>query len=303
MDPLTVDIGIVTWNRRPLTEQCIESVVRTAGHPCRLFVADNGSTDGTREYLRNLYEQGVIQQLLLFDRNYGVAPASNSLWELSDAKFFLKLDNDIELLRKGWLAEMVGVCSRNPEVGLLAFSFQKQLYGKHYPLICLSGGDTVQDPDATLKGACMLIPRATWHKLGFWCEDYAPYGEEDADYCQRAHVLGIGMYYLAETDWMAHRTNNDAAGADEAKRYWEWKQRQRAKNTSAFGLSTINVLMYNLNLRPLFMRRKFRTVVADDGISARLELCRDYLYQEGKKASSLKRLLEQSGGDFTKTGK
>lgn len=296
MDPFTVDIGIVTWNRRALTERCIESVLRTAGHPLRLFVADNGSSDGTREYLRGLYEQGVMRRLLLFDRNYGVAPASNSLWEFSDAKFFLKLDNDVETLREGWLAEMVGICVRNPEVGLLAFSFQKQLYNKQFPLNQLSGGDTVQDPDMTLNGACLMIPRATWHRLGFWCEDYdAPYGEEDAEYCQRAHLLGIKMYYLAETDWMAHRTHDYDAGRDEAQRYWQWKQRQRAKNIGPCGLSTINVLMYNLKQRPVFMRRKFRTIVAEDGMSARMELCREYLAQEGKKTARFSRFVQRHG--------
>ena len=295
MDPFTVDIGIVTWNRRALTERCIESVIRTAGHPFRLFVADNGSSDGTQEYLRGLHEQGVIQRLLLFDRNYGVAPASNSLWEFSDAKFFLKLDNDIEALREGWLAEIVRVCTRNPEVGLLAFSFQKQLYKKEYPQTRLSGGDVVQDPDETLNGACMMIPRATWHKLGFWCEDYAPYGEEDAEYCQRAHLLGMGMYYLADTDWMAHRTHDYTGGTEEAQRYRHWKQQHRARNTGAGGLSTINVLMYNLKLRPVFMRRKFRTIVAEDGVSARMELCRDYFAQEGRKTARFGRFVRQHG--------
>ncbi|MCX8042748.1 MAG: glycosyltransferase family 2 protein, partial [Desulfobacterota bacterium] len=292
----TVDIGIVTWNRKALTERCIESVLRTAGHPLRLFVADNGSTDGTREYLHGLYEQGEIHRLLLLDRNYGVAPASNSLWELSDAKFFLKLDNDVEALRHGWLAEMVRVCVRNPEVGLLAFSFQKQLYGKEYPRIRLSAGDVVQDPDETLNGACIMVPRATWHRLGFWCEDYAPYGEEDADYCQRAYLLGMKLYYLAETDWMAHRTHDFAAGKEEAHRYWQWKQQRRAKHTGRTGLATINVLMYNLSLRAVYMRRKFKTVILEDGITARLELCRNYVTQEGKTLSKMHRLIKHTGG-------
>lgn len=295
MDPFAVDIGIVTWNRRLLTERCIESLLRTAGHPLRLFVADNGSTDGTREYLLTLYEKGAIQRLLLFDRNYGIAPASNSLWELSDGKFFLKLDNDVEALREGWLAEMVRICTRNPEVGLLAFSFQKQLYGKEYPRIRLSGGDIIQAPDETLNGACIMIPRATRHRLGFWCEDYAPYGEEDTDYCQRAHLLGMGMYYLADTDWMVHRTC-DSMTKEEAHRYREWKQQHRAKHTGRTGLTTINVLMYNLTLRPILVRRKFKTVLKEDGISARLELCRDYVYQEGKSLSKMLRLMHRTGG-------
>jgi len=292
----TVDVGIVTWNRKPLTVRCIESLLRHTEHPFRLFAADNGSTDGTRDYLLGLYDRGVIHRLLLFDKNYGIAPASNSLWELSDSKFYLKLDNDIEFKKKGWLTEMTDICLRNQEVGIIAFSFQKQLYNKQYPLVHLDSGAVVQEPNETLGGACMLITRLTNHRLGFWCEDYAPYGEEDAEYCQRAQLQHIKMYYLQDTDWMVHLSNCTEDQGDAAKEYRKFKQAHRKKNTAQTGLCSINVLMYNLNMRPLYMRRKFKTIIDEDGISARMELSRDYLYQEGKRTSALKRLLHTKGG-------
>lgn len=295
----TVDIGIVTWNRLALTIRCIESLVQHADHPFRLFVADNGSSDGTRDYLLGLYEKGIIHRLLLFDKNYGIAPASNSLWELSDSKFYLKLDNDVEIKKKGWLTEMASICLRNQEVGILAFSFQRQLYQKQYPLVHLDSGDVVQDSDETLGGACILLTRLTHHRLGFWCEDYAPYGEEDAEYCQRAQLQHIKMYYLKNTDWMVHLSSCPEDQPEAAKEYRKFKQAHRKKNTAQTGLCSINVLMYNLNMRPLYMRRKFKTIIAEDGISARMELSRDYLYQEGKRTSALKRLLQSRGG-FTR---
>lgn len=294
-----VDIGIVTWNRFALTRRCIASLLRYTDSPFRLFAADNGSTDGTRDYLIELYKQDIIHRLLLFDANVGVAPASNSLWELSDSTLFLKMDNDIEIKRSGWLAEMAGVARRNPEVGLLAFSFRKQLYNKEYPFVTLSSGDVVQAPDETLGGACIMITRKTHWDLGFWCEDYAPYGEEDAEYCQRAMMHGIKMYYVRDTDWMIHN-KCQADGHHDPVQYREFKQAHRASNTSPTGLCSINMLMYNLNLRPLAMRRKFKTILADDGVSARLELNRDYLRQEGKQVAKFKKFLKHNA-DFMRT--
>lgn len=286
-----IDISIVTGNRFALTRRCIASVLRHTDSPFRLFVADAGSTDETREYLLELYRKDIIHRLLLFDKDYGSAPASNSLWELSDSTMFLKMDHAVEIRKSGWLAEMAGVARRNPEAGLLAFSFQKQLYNKEYPLVTLSSGDVVLEPDEALSGDCILITRKTHWELGFWCEDCTPGDKEVADYCQRAMIHGIKMYYVRDTDWMAHNNACPPERSHDPVQHPKYNQAHQKTRPSPAGLCSINKLMYNLNRRPIIMCRKFKTLLADDGVSARLELSRDYLYQEGKQDSKTKKLM------------
>lgn len=293
---MMIDIALLTWNRIELTRRCIDSIFKYTTIPFNLMVADNGSSDGTREYLLNLYQNKKIGRLLLFDRNTGVACACNSLWERSQSDCFLKLDNDIEIRRTGWAKEMAGIIKRNPEVAITAFSFLKQFQDKDFPRITLSGGDTVQDT-RFFGGGCFLIPKKTRQKLGYFCEDYGPYGEEDDDYSHRAQESNLKICFLNDTDWMVH-LYHQSDSRHNAKVYRMFKNSHRTANKAKNGAFINNLLMYTLKLRPLYMRRKFKTIIAPDNVSAKIELDRDYLQNEGKKISQLKRFLKNRPGFF-----
>jgi len=277
----TVDIALITWNRLELTKKCISSLLEYTDYPFHLSVVDNGSTDGTRDYLSDLFEKGMINRILFFDKNVGVSPASNSIWDLSSADYFLKIDNDIEFCRKGWLSEMIRIVDRNQEIGVLAFSFFAQLHDVLFPLGELSGGDIVQVPTGNLGGACILVPRRTSDKLGFWCEDYGQYGEEDTDYSFRVRLADQVPAYLRESDWIIMNSLPKDDNFDPMT-YREFKDRQRDDNISRLGPFRINALMYALKQRELYMKRRFRTIVAEDGISASLALDHDYYAEVGK---------------------
>lgn len=293
---MLIDIALLTWNRIELTRKCIDSILKYTTVPFNLMVADNNSTDGTREYLLDLYRSKKIHRLLLFDRNTGVACATNSLWELSQSDYFFKLDNDIEIKRPGWASEMSGIIQRNPEVDITAFSFLKQFQNRDFPLITLSGGDTVQDT-RFFGGGCFMIPKKTHRKLGYFCEDYGLYGEEDDDYSHRAQESNLKICFLRDSDWMVHNYHKSDS-THNAKIYRLFKNSRRSANKAKEGAFINNLLMYTLKLRPLYMRRKFRTIIADDGISARIELDRAYLKNEGRKISRLKRFLKKRPGFF-----
>ena len=290
-----VDICIVTWNRLPLTRACIESVVAHTRHPHRIFVADNGSDDGTADYLRDLHARGVIHRLFLFEKNVGVAPASNTMWEASDAPFYLKLDNDIEVLREGWLGDMVRLHRDNPEAKLLAYSFQRQFYGVTYPIVELSGGGRAQDPRPhNIGGATVLVPQRTHEMLGFWCEDYAPYSDEDTDYSFRAVYDGLRPFYMERTDMLKHLYLKSTDQHD-AGEYRTFKSSHRRRQKEEFSAFTINTLMYELQQRSLKMRRRFDSVVQSDGVTVRLSPNRDYYAKEMSRVRGFREELARGG--------
>jgi GT2 family glycosyltransferase len=70
---LTVSALIVSWNSLALIKPCIESLLRQTVPPQRVVVVDNGSTDGSVDWLREQPNLQVIESQI----NLGFAAANN----------------------------------------------------------------------------------------------------------------------------------------------------------------------------------------------------------------------------------
>lgn len=79
----------ITYNRLELTKKTVESFNSKTSVDFHLFI-DNGSTDGTQEYLKDKYN-------ILLEKNYGIAYAfREAVNTLKGFDYILKLDNDVE---------------------------------------------------------------------------------------------------------------------------------------------------------------------------------------------------------------
>ena len=88
---------------RRTTPSCVQSM-QQAGTPLnRLVVVDNGSTDGTSEFLQSL--SGDVQ-VIRNRENLGFAKASNQGARAARGKYLVFLNNDTIPL-KGWLTALV----------------------------------------------------------------------------------------------------------------------------------------------------------------------------------------------------
>jgi len=95
----------ITCNRLELTKQYLDQLKLKGGYPFEHVIVDNGSTDGTIEWLK---KEGYYT--LSLDKNYGIVTA----WKIGikkalelDADFVVKFDNDCEIHTDNILAEMV----------------------------------------------------------------------------------------------------------------------------------------------------------------------------------------------------
>lgn len=70
-----VDIIVVTFNRLSYIKNYIAMVHLSTDHPFRIFVVDNGSTDGTREFLLKMEKIGLISGHLFTEENLPLASA------------------------------------------------------------------------------------------------------------------------------------------------------------------------------------------------------------------------------------
>jgi len=205
-----VNICVITYNRLSFSKQSIKALIKFTDYPYVLTVVDNNSQDGTREYLSELYRTGIVKNLVLLDKNVGVAKASNLAWHLEpQAEYYLKLDNDIVIQKPHWLTNMIRVIDAVPEAGAVGYNFEPA----SFPLSIMNN-IAVRIKNGTLGGACILIPKRTEKLLGYWSEDYGLYSEEDADYGNRILLGGLMNIYMEDENIGIHLPAGKAAKID-----------------------------------------------------------------------------------------
>jgi len=96
----------ITCNRLELTKKYINQLREKAGYEFKHIVVDNGSTDGTLEWLQN---NGYLT--LSLDKNYGIIKA----WKIGikyamdkyNFDFLIKFDNDCEIISENILEKII----------------------------------------------------------------------------------------------------------------------------------------------------------------------------------------------------
>jgi GT2 family glycosyltransferase len=98
-----VSLVIVSLNGRAHLARCLPAVLGQTRLPDEVVVVDNGSTDGTPEYLA---ESFPAVRVIRADRNLGFAAGVNRGIRASDSEWVATLNNDTEP-EPDWLAEML----------------------------------------------------------------------------------------------------------------------------------------------------------------------------------------------------
>lgn len=246
--PKEVNIAMTTYNRLEYTKHSIESILEKTKYPYILTVVDNNSTDGSKDYLRGLYEDKKIQNLLLLPKNLGVSAASNLGWQMEDTEYYLKYDNDMKMLKEGWLVDMIDIIDNVPKIGVIGYNVESI----DYPIIEV-GGYEVQRR-LTIGGACILIPKRVWSQVGYWSEDYGMYAEEDTDYGIRVARMGWLCPYMKDKNAVIHLQGGNDHKFPE---YREFKDDWREKNKGKY---MINMARY-AHVSNIYV--KFKTKLED----------------------------------------
>jgi glycosyltransferase involved in cell wall biosynthesis/GT2 family glycosyltransferase len=105
--PPQASLVVVTFNNLVFSRMCVESVLANTGDlPYELVVVDNGSTDGTPEYLRTLAADGAPLRVIANEGNRGFAPAVNQGLLASSGAALVLLNNDT-IVPDGWLPRLL----------------------------------------------------------------------------------------------------------------------------------------------------------------------------------------------------
>jgi len=116
-----ITVIVTTYQRRALVAGALASVFGQTVRDCEVIVVDDGSTDGTGEFLRT---QPVVIVSLAHSGNPGVA--RNAGLARANGDLIAFLDSD-DVWRPTALAEMAAALHKHPEAGFAYCGYEPPL--------------------------------------------------------------------------------------------------------------------------------------------------------------------------------
>lgn len=220
-----LSIIIVSYNTKKLTQDCIESALKsleTTPFSYELIVVDNASTDGSAEMLKK-YEKNLKEQfkLILSSKNIGFGRGNNLALKYAQGEYILLLNSDIIVLNEAieklfefykqnedtmhfmggklFNKDMSEQTSAAPFFTLPVMFAIHFLRGDHWHLTRYSPSN-VKHVD-WVSGACIMTKKKYLEELGGFDEEVFMYMEE-VDLLYRARQKGYFTYFYPEAKFI-----------------------------------------------------------------------------------------------------
>jgi len=210
-------VVILNWNGRAMLERFMPSVV--ANSAADVIVADNGSTDGSVEFMREHYPE---VRLVLMDKNYGFAEGYNkALAAIGEYDYYVLLNSDVECTPH-WVEPVVEAMEKEKDIAVMqpkllmydckdTFEYAGGaggfIDGYGYPfcrgrLFSTLEKDNGQYDDQCdifwATGAAMFVRASVWKQVGGLDGDFFAHMEE-IDFCWRVKNAGWRVAYCPKS--------------------------------------------------------------------------------------------------------
>jgi GT2 family glycosyltransferase len=239
----SIDVIVVCWNDRDNITKALDSVfaldeVKQDPTFAHVLVSDNGSTDGSREFIAERYGDRV--EIIENGANLGFAAACNRAFERTSSAYVYLLNPDAEL-KNGALREIVAFMDAHPRCGIagsriynLDGTIQRDAVGEfdtwagaflrssawgEWPMFRqYANGAALRDWDFNsprrvdiVIGAAMAIRRTLFEAIGLFDEQFFLYHEE-VDFAKRAAGADWETWFVPQSE-AVHEGRASARGA------------------------------------------------------------------------------------------
>ncbi len=247
---IDLTISIVTSNNKQQLKECLDSIHDSIkGFSSEVYVVDNHSNDGTKEMVLNMHKEA---KLIINNKTMGFAYSHNRILELAKGKYAIILNDDTVILRDCF-KKMINFLQENPEIGaigprmeykggryqqsafkfpgLMDFSWNVFFYRintKKAPAFYPGIEKVTEAKDVDwLLGACLVVPKHIFGKVGLFDESFCPLYMEDADLCRRIKDAGYDIVYYPKAEIIHY-------GAQTTRRQKPFMDKILAKNRIRF---------------------------------------------------------------------
>lgn len=191
-----IDIIILTCNKMENTRKCIESIYEhTSSKLFSLIIWDNGSIDGTPNYLKKIADKKDNITLFFNSTNIGIIKARNEAHNIASSNEFrgvyaMFLDNDQFVMDK-WFDSCLKFLGKSDIVGYEGWQMREDFYP-------IRKAKTIEDTYHYVSGCGLIVPYYITDKIGVFEEEYSPIYFEDPSFCFRALESGYSICWNYE---------------------------------------------------------------------------------------------------------
>jgi GT2 family glycosyltransferase len=225
-----VSVVIVNWNGRHLLGECLDSLYSQSFKDFEVVLVDNGSRDGSAEYICKHYPAVRLVEL---QENTGFAGGNNAGILIARGKYVALLNNDTRTDPE-WLASLAREAEASPAAGMWASKIlsydQPDIIDNVGLLIYRDGlarghGRLEQDrgqydaPREALfpSGCAALYRRSMLDEVGLFDEAFFAYAD-DVDLGLRARLAGWACTYVPSAK-VYHRYSSSSSTYSPLKAY------------------------------------------------------------------------------------
>ncbi len=204
-----VAVVILNYNGVKFLKKFLPDVIRYSSDIADVYVADNCSTDGSVELLREEFKD---VKLIINEFNGGFATGYNNALKDVDAEYYILLNSDIEVTQN-WILPVIELMDSDPLIGACQPKIRSFENKSEFEYAGAAGGylDKYGYPfcrgrifqslekdagqyDSNVEvfwatGACMFVRSELFHKLGGFDDDFFAHMEE-IDFCWRSKSQG-----------------------------------------------------------------------------------------------------------------
>ena len=238
-----IAVVVLTHNRVHLLRQCVENVLARASElTTEIVIWDNGSTDGTADYLDSLDDPRI--RVVHHPENIG-QNAYAEAFRLTSAPFMLELDDDMIDAPAEWDRALLDAFEKLPKVGFLAANLvddphdqaARVMYHERAHLYSTSRRTASRSLRGPVGGGCAITSRELHDRVGGFRQQAGPgllAGGRGVHRGHREARLRGGL--PARTSGFIHAGGALLRGRERAKHaYWHATGSARSERTRSSG--------------------------------------------------------------------